>query len=328
MKDLKGGQAKPEGGLRMNKQFYVVLICFSISTVFWLLLALSHEYTTKLTFPVKYINLPGKKVVMNEMPAQISLLIKTSGFNILSYGFQNKQETVEVDIASSLQNTPFNTEVLAIPTKSFLIDFAKELGNDVNVTGFQPDSIIFNFSDMITKKVPVELSLQASFEKQFDSTGSARIFPSLVEVSGPPALVEKLNSIKTENIIIDNIKETVKGKAKLVENRLLSFNVENVEYTLPVEKFTEGFAEVDIHPVNVREGYSLKTFPDKVKVRYLVALSNYNKVEKKMFDAIVDAGNLSERHTAKLSVSLVKNPEFVRITILEPEKVDYILRKQ
>lgn len=326
--DLKVSPAKQTGRLRINKQFYVISLCFIISAIFWLLIALSRDYSTKLTFPVKYINLPGKKVVMNEMPTEISVIIKATGFKIMSYSFQDKQKEVEVDIASSLRSFSFSREVLSIPTNSFLVDFSKELGKGVTITGFQPDSIVFNFSDIVTKRIPVVLELQAGFEKQFDTSGSPRINPSTIEVSGPPFLVDKLNSITTEKIKFENLKETAKGKVKLVRNRLLSYDKDEVEYTIPVEKFTEGFVEVNIRPVNVREGYSLKTFPDVVKVRYLVALSNYNKVSSSMFDAVVNAGGLNEKNTTKMKVSLVSNPSFVRVTILEPEKVDYILRKQ
>lgn len=328
MKELKTAPSKPANRLRMNKQFYIILICFSISSVFWLLLALSHEYPSKITLPVKYMNLPGKKVVMNEMPANISVQFKTSGFKIISFGFQKNHPPVEVDVASSLSVLSLNSEVLALPTQTFLEDFSKELGNDVTITGFLPDSIIFNFSDIITKKIPVILSLQLSFEKQYDTTGSPEISPSEIEVSGPPSIVQKLKYVRTENIKLENVKGPVNMKARLIGSRLLSFNNDHIEFRIPVEKFTEGSADVEINPVNVRSGYSLKTFPEKVKVLYLVALSQYNKVEDSMFDAVIDANNLKEKQTSKLDVNVITSPSFVRITKLEPDKVDYILRKQ
>ena len=328
MKELKTTTTKPKSGLRMNKQFYIILICFIIASIFWLLLALSHDYPSTLTLPVSYVNLPGKKVVMNEMPSQISVQFKTSGFKIISFSLQKNHQPVEVDVASSLHKTIFNSDVFAISTQSFLNDFSKELGKEVTITGFQPDSIIFNFSDIVTKKIPVVLSLDVSFEKQYDSTGSPEIFPKEIEVSGPPAIIAKLKSIRTENIKLENLKGSVKRKVKLLGNRFLSYNIDQIEFAISVEKFTEGSAQIEVRPVNVRIGYSLKTFPDKIKVLYLVALSQYNKVEDSMFEAVVDASNLEERQTTKLEVNMVSSPSFIRITNLEPEKVDYILRKQ
>lgn len=328
MKEQKSTPFKPLFGIRMNKQLSVIFICFVISCVFWLLLALSHEYPYSLTLPVKYINLPGKKVVMNEIPSEISVKLKTSGFKIISFGFQKNHEPVEVDVASSHLNKPLYSDILAISTQTFLNDFSRELGKDITITGFQPDSIILNFSDIITKRIPVILSLYISFEKQYDSTGSPEIFPNEIDVSGPHTLIEKLNGIYTEKIKLENLKGNVKMNIKLQKNRLLTYNVDQIEFKIPVEKFTEGSANIEIHPVKVSEGYSLKTFPEKVKVLYLVALSQYNNVENSMFDAVVDGSNLKNKQTSKLDVKINASPSFIRITTLIPEKVDYILRKQ
>ncbi len=328
MIEQKAAPPKLSGGLKMNKQLYVILICFLISMAFWLLLALSHDYPASLSFPVEYKNLPGRKVLMNEMPKEISIQVKTTGFRLISYGFQKSNPVVEIDVASSLRPPATGTDIIAIPTRTFLSDFAKELGKDVTITGFSPDSIVFNFSDIVTRSIPVILSLKASYEKQYDSTGSPKVYPPFIQVSGPPALISRLNSIQTESVKLENLKETVRRKVKLVENRLLTYSQNEVEFVLPVEKYTEGVSEIEVHPVNVRDGFSLKTFPDKIKVRYLVALSQYSKVDNSMFDAVVDGSELDVKRPSKLGVSIITSPSFVRVTMLEPEKVDYILRKQ
>ncbi len=328
MKDLITGPVSTPIRQRINKRLYVVLLCFFISAIFWLLIALSHDYPTTLIFPVQYVNLPGKKVVMNDLPAKIAVQLKASGFKIMLFGFKDEQDPVQVDVSSSLRTSLIHTDVLSLPTQSFLLDFSRKLGKEITITGFQPDSIVFNFSDLITKKVPVIPAYSATFEKQYDSTGVASVNPREIDVSGPPSIISELQSVSTESIKLENLKGTVKQKVKLIKNKLLSYNVNEVELTLQVEKFTEGSVEIEIHPVNKTTGYSLKTFPDKVKVRYLVSLSAYNNVDPSMFDAVVDASEMEKKNLTKLKVQLMTSPSYVRITMIEPEKVDYILRKQ
>lgn len=328
MKDLITGPVSTPIRQRINKRLYVVLLCFFISAIFWLLIALSHDYPTTLIFPVQYVNLPGKKVVMNDLPAKIAVQLKASGFKIMLFGFKAEQDPVQVDVSSSLRTSLIHTDVLSLPTQSFLLDFSRKLGKEITITGFQPDSIVFNFSDLITKKVPVVPAYTATFEKQYDSTGVAFVNPREIDVSGPPSIISELQSVSTESIKLENLKGTVKQKVKLIRNKLLSYNVNEVELTLQVEKFTEGSVEIEIHPVNKTTGYSLKTFPDKVKVRYLVSLSAYNNVDPSMFDAVVDASEMEKKNLTKLKVQLMTSPSYVRITMIEPEKVDYILRKQ
>ncbi len=316
------------GRFKINKRVYIVLMCFIISTVFWLLIALSHEYPTTVVYPVNYVNLPGKKVVMNDLPTKIAVNVRASGYRIISLGLGKEQESVQVDVADNMNTSAVTNDFLSLPTQSFISEFANELGKDVVITGFKPDSIVFSFSDLTTKLVPVVLSLKATFEKQFDTTGGVAISPAFIEVSGPPSVMHSLQSVSTEPLSFQNLKSTVKGKVKLIPGRLLTYNVNEVKYSIPVEKYTEGSVDVSVHPINVSEGLSLKTFPDVVKVSYQVALSKYNNVNKSMFDATVDANDIEKLKLPKLDVKLITYPSFVKISLIDPAKVDYILRKQ
>ena len=98
--------------LILDKHLYIFLICFLIATIFWLLLALSNEYNTALSFPVNYVNMPGKKVIMNELPSKINVNLKTTGFKILSFGLKKEQKTLEIDVAEKFTNTKINTDFL------------------------------------------------------------------------------------------------------------------------------------------------------------------------------------------------------------------------
>ncbi len=315
-------------GLRLNRKLSVVLICFIISALFWFLIALSNNYNTRISIPVTYVNIPGKKVVINDLPKEISVIVKTTGFRIISFGFKKKQESIEIDVASKMKSSYISSGFMSLATKSFLPDFNEQLGKDVTVSGFEPDSIVFNFRDRVTKAVPVLLDLKATFARQFDTSSSPIIFPAFIEVSGPPAILSKLKFIKTELIETGELKSTFKRKISLIKNKLLTYDVSEVTVTLPVEKFTEGTVDVPVNAINVSRGFSLKTFPEKIKVRYVTSLSNFNKVSPAMFDAIVDAGNLEKLHPEKLSIQLITRPAFVRSASAEPERVDYILRKQ
>jgi hypothetical protein len=119
----------------------------------------------------------------------------------------------------------------------------------------------------------------------------------------------------------------VRTKVGFVKDKLVTTNVDQVTVLVPVEKFTEGAVEVPVHSINVRPGFTLRTFPDKVKVRYKVSLSRYNDVTPEMFDAVVDAKGLPDENTRQLKVRLETKPDFISAVTIEPEKTDYILRK-
>lgn len=319
---------QPKRRLMLNRRVSVVLVCFGIASLFWCLIALSNDYNTRISIPVTYVNIPGKKVVINDLPKEISVVVRTSGFKIIAFGFNKKQEPIEIDVASKMKSSSVSSGFMSLATKAFLPDFNQQLGKDVTVSGFEPDSIIFNFRDRVTQSVPVYIDLKASFARQFDTSGTPFANPAYVEVSGPPAILSKLKFIKTELVETGELRSTYKKKVALVKNKLLTYDISEVTVTVPVEKFTEGTVEIPVNPVNVSRGFTLKTFPEKIKVRYVTALSDFNKVSPAMFDAIVDATNLENTHPDKISIQLITRPVFVRTAVAEPERVDYILRKQ
>ena len=314
--------------LKFNKRLQVILICFIVSVVFWFLIAMSKSYSDKFIFPVKYKNFPGQRIVVNDLPKSITLSVNTTGFNILAYRFTNKEEPVIIDVTESLGGVEgLLKDFIAVPSVSFSDDFTRQLGNDYKITGFSPDSILFSFSSKITKRVPVILQSEITMEKQYDTTGMALIQPDSVTISGPAALISSVENVRTTVLKRTDVKASISLKLPLEKQHLITANVEEVNVTVPVEKFTEGALEIPIHAINVQPGYSLKTFPDKVKVQFRVSLSKYNDVRPEMFDAVVDASGLPNEKTMQLKVKLETIPYFVSGVSIEPERTDYILRK-
>lgn len=328
MREQQNPIQAPQAKLRLNKRLYIILICFVISLVFWLLMALSKEYPTSISIPVQYVNMPGRKVVINDLPAKIKVNFKASGFRIISYDFQKKRNPVVIDMASGFKSFNPSRQIMTVSTHGFVNEFYKELGKEVNITGFQPDSIVFNFTDRILKKLPVRLDLSLTLEKQFDTIGIVKVDPPFIDVSGPPSLMDTISFISTVPFARFNVHAPVKSSVQLKTNKLLNYSVDHVMVAIPVEKVTEGITEISVEVINVPKGFTLKVFPDRIKIRYIVALSKYNQVNPSMFRAIVDATDLDRQHPDKVVVQLVRKPDFVRFADVESPRIDYIMHKE
>ncbi len=314
--------------LKFNKRVQVILVCFTVSLVFWFLIAMSKTYTDKFRFPVQYVEFPDQRIVVNDLPRSITLSVKTTGFRILEYRFAKIQEPVIVNVASLLQGNPdIRNDMIVIPSKTLADDFSSQLGSEYSITGFVPDSIVFSFSNKMRKRVPVILDSKIELEKQFEETGNAKLQPDSVTVSGPSSLVATVKEVKTMLLEQKNVRADVKTKVSLLKDNLITTDVDHVNVIIPVEKFTEGTVEVPVHCINMKAGYTLKTFPDKVNVRFRVSLSKYNDVRAEMFDAVVDASSLPDANVKQLKVKLQTAPLFIRSATVDPEKTDYILRK-
>ena len=117
-------------------------------------------------------------------------------------------------------------------------------------------------------------------------------------------------------------------KVKIRELPYVECSTPEVLFFVPVEKFTEGSVEIPVRAANVRNDLLLRTFPDKVKVRFLVPLSKYSLVKPGLFEAIVNAAEIGDGGTSRLQVTVMVAPAYVRDVAVEPERVEFILRKK
>src|SRR5437016_2834104 len=88
----------PERKLKFNNKLSAIIVCFFIAAIFWFLIALSRDFSAVFSFPIVYNNLPGQKVVVNDLPSNIIVNVKTTGFRILSYNFRKEKTPVQVDV--------------------------------------------------------------------------------------------------------------------------------------------------------------------------------------------------------------------------------------
>jgi hypothetical protein len=312
----------------VNRRLTVFLGCLLIATLFWLSLSLSDIYSATMTFPVRYTHLPEKKVITNDLPAEISVDMRTTGYRILHYAFTSSPAPVEIDVTAGLSSSGVNSDVVVVPARNFLRDFSRQLGDEVQVTGLRPDSIVLMFEERIYRKVPVRPDFHFDLRRQFDTVSGPVVFPDSATVSGPPSAIAKIHEIKTATVRISDLQRPVDTTVVLRKPPLIDLVPHAVRLKLQVEKFTEGLVKVSVTPVNVPVGYEMRTFPDQVMVRYQAALSGFSSVTGDQFEVAVDAQRISGSELNILPLTLIDQPPNVRSVTLEPAEVEFILKKK
>ena len=288
---------------------------------------LSKNYAAHVHFHLTYENIPNGKVITNQLPKRIEFLINASGFDLLTFRLKSTNNPISIDVNDNMdERNRMAKNIYRVSTRSLLSEFTEQLKRDVNIQSIVPDSIEFNFSTLLSRKVPVKSNVKVNFEKQFDATGNFSLMPDSIVVSGPLSYLETLHEVETADTTFDNVKNNLNQIVRLKSNNSLSSETRSVRFIVPVEKYTEGSMEIPLQVINAKSNQRLKIFPDKVTVSYLVALSNYEKVTTHQFNAIVDAGQIGHGST-KLDVQLKKNPDFVKNAIIKPGKVEYLILK-
>ena len=313
----------------VNHDFLTYLVFLLIAIVIWYLNALNKDYSADLKFAVKYTDLPEDKVLANSPPEFLTLNISAQGFTLLQYrlGIIFHPVTLEASYQTlrKRNNSP-QGEHYYLATQSVFDRIASQLNSDVRLKYIIPDTLNFQLSETVRKKIPVKPALQMQFEKGFFPKGDMQIEPAEVTVSGPKAIVDTMQYVYTRTKTFKDLKDTFKATIDLQAVHQLRYSGEEVNIVQVIERFTEANITVPIEPVNLPEGYAMKVFPGTVTVNCMVPISDYEKLQPYMFRAVVDYVSVMDNQ-AKARVALLRTPDYVTDVRFNPRNVDFIIEK-
>lgn len=301
------------------QQFSNFLLFVSIAALLWLIIKLSTNYTVTESITINLKNAPANLIITDEAQ-KVKVTLSSSGFKLLRYYFKPSQRR-KVDIL--LDEVPLHKD--GEGTYSFGISYAKErvanfLTMEPSEISFDENRIRVNMENLDSTRVKVIPNLDLSYEKQFNRHGKIQISPDSVTIYGPKNIISSIDNVYTEEHTIRNINSNIDINLPLILGDKLNTNNTEVNIKINVEKYTEAVANVKIN----NKTNTLRIFPDKVKVNYIVYLSDYNIVNENSFVVNIDTADISPDRT-HLPVYLVDYPNNTRILGIEPREVEYII---
>ncbi|WP_282073831.1 CdaR family protein [Polaribacter atrinae] len=307
---------------KIEKSFISFLIA---SILMWFLITLSREYTTSITFPVNYKNIPQDKLLQNKPTKQIDIIVKSSGFNIIRSGFGDKTITLN---ANSLRKKSSGSYYFL--TKNQVNTIQKQLHSGLELQEIVLDTIYLDIGVLTSKKVALKPNLDIKYQIGYDILEPLVVKPDSILISGPEAEVKKISSINLKLLKLDNIREDFSKKVEIV----LPKNANNIKFKSKfttisgkVEKFTEGTLEVPFTISNLPEGVDLTTLNKTVEVVYVVGLSNFNKIDKNFFEIVCDYKVSKDNNLGYLMPKVLVKPDFIKSFKVIPNKIDFLIQK-
>ncbi len=313
---------------KLNQRLTIFAFFLVISTILWYLIKLSHEYSTPIAHPIRFVNPPKGKVLVGEPPRKITLRVKGFGYTLLRYRMSAALNPLELDLGTRGNLRPMrgsSTKYYLITSKA-LGNLASQMSTDVSLESILPDTLYFEFAPIIEKKVPVEPQLSVDFERQHMQSGSIAIDPDSVTLSGPRSIVDTIRSVKTQPLQLTHLSLTTTRNVLLESFHQVGFSARSVSITIPVEKFTEARLKVPVEVINGPTANKIILIPGTIDVRCNVVLSRYFELKPHLFKAVVDYSLASQSLNNKLRVSLTGQPVFAKQVDYEPKYIEYIIR--
>jgi YbbR domain-containing protein len=299
------------------------------ATIFWFLNALSKDYTITVNYPVHYVDFPKDKVLIKDLPDQLSMEVKGYGFALMRYKISTAFSPITFNINSYTDNKLINNNVLnhSIVTNKIRSKISKKISKDIHIIKISPDTINLHFSKIIKKKVAIKPVVNAKYANQYAQNGSIKVSPDSVVIYAASVIADTTFFIETSELTFKNLNKSIKRNVTLKEIEGIEYETKRTVVNIPVDQFIESSKEIEIEINNCPENIILRLFPDKIKIAYRVGLSNFKKIQKEDFKLSVDYNELTNISNI-LKVNLEKFPELITNVEITTSKVECIIEKK
>lgn len=310
--------------LKNNKNAIVFLICVFIATVLWFLNALSKDYSTTISYPVKYVNAPARQFLANEPPSKLDLKVDAHGFTLLRHKLSLSSSPIILSLSNITQGIQPNNRAYRVQTNLFLKRISSQVSNEITVTAVQPDELLFILDSLKSKTVPVKPNIKYGFKAQYNLKTPISLNPHEVTITGPATSIDTIKQLFTEFKEYQKLDATVERNVKILHPEKTTIVPKDVLLKIEVEKFTEKDLKIPIQIKNKPANVNIKLFPSVVTVKCILGLSEYENITAADFSATVDYASINNK-TTNLFVSIDSKPSFIELVRFMPKTVEYLI---
>ncbi|MCR5130575.1 MAG: YbbR-like domain-containing protein [Prevotella sp.] len=307
----------------VNREFLIFLFFLAVAGTFWLLTALNETYEREFEVPVKLTNVPRDVVITTEMNDTVRVTVRDKGFTLATYMYGDGLQPLLFNYKTY---TARDNGYAQIPSADIQKQIYQHLYGSSRITSLKPDRLEFYYNHGISKKVPVRIvgQIEAVNNRYIAHT---LISPSNVVVYASKNLMDSIRFVNSESLRILNVEDTVELTVKLKAIKGAKIVPNEVKVTVCPDILTEESVEVPIEAVNMPEGKVLRTFPSRVKVRFVAGARQYRSIRADQFRVEADYNEIAGSSSDKCNIYLREKPANVRSAQLDISQVDYLVEQ-
>jgi hypothetical protein len=226
-----------------NDTIKVVVLCVVTATTFWFFNALNDNYSTRISYPIKFTFPDSSLVVVNELPKKVSMNVSGGGWNLLRKTFWFTITPVEVPLED-----PVNQNYIL---GNSLYTLIADQMTEIQLNYVENDTLRIEVDSIRTATAKISIDSTAiSLEKNYRLISTIKKSPDSATFSGPERFIKEIPQEVFIGIDEENISSNYSNEIYLptfgssLVNRspvevLISFEVAKFikqELMLPFEK--------------------------------------------------------------------------------------------
>ncbi|UKT64795.1 YbbR-like domain-containing protein [Pedobacter mucosus] len=296
--------------------------CLFLAIAAWLFMALKNKYVYTAKTVLIYKNFPQKRAFHPLQSDTVDLQVEGTGWQLLFARLRINPQSVSVSL-NKLNSRDF------IVFSDQLSNINKQLETSQKVISIKPDTLYFDFTRRSVKKVPIKLIQKIGFIKQYGISSEINLTPKYVTVTGPIEELAKVSYWTTDTLKLLRVQANTTSRINMQHSthKNVSIFPSSVEVKIPIDEFTEKTLEVPLKIINNRNYHGIRLYPKKVKVTFLIALSNFDQVDESFITAAVDVDEWQNLHHNQFVVKITEFPNYCKLINIFPSKIDFIVEK-
>lgn len=303
---------------RLQEDRAILLSCFGIALVFWVLVKLSQEYTSSKVVAFAY-ETPDDLALASIPPNDVYATLRGTGWNLMFEHLSGSAIPVRLTM-EEIGEYNWNRIQLRNQIQESLSS------NELTIPEVNYDAIRISVEEKGSKKIPVIPQVALKFAPEHHQRAPLQVNPDSITLTGAVSVIGPYQHWVTDTLSRDGLTNTSTFSVFLQEAPPeVQLSHEKVEITIPVEAYTEKSFFVPVSLVNPPAD-SLKVFPDKIKVSFVVGLSLYDSIRYTDFKLVADLKAAShEKGKNTVPVELVESPVRVNNVVLSRKSVEFFI---
>ena len=299
-----------QSALRKEKRDWEVIgYCVLVSGLFWFLNAMGKVYHHELKIPVEYRYNQSIYVPVTSMPEYVEVRAEGRGWDLVRAMWARSTSSLLVPVKKPLQT--FN--LLPAEWQPAL----REMLPSVRLEAVLTDSIYCRFDPIESREIPLIADLKDfSVKAGYRISGPVKITPSSIRFTGAASMVRNLPPQLPVSISGNNVQESYDQNLSLdfqdeyPQNGLLRYEPDKVNVHFSVRSALEDEMEVQVQLENAASRPGLFLKEDRIRIHYLVAIPDRQKVQPSGFRVTADLGTFNPADST-VELRIRKHPAIV-----------------
>jgi hypothetical protein len=294
------------------------------------MISLGNTYSSTVLVPVRYVNFPQNKVMLNHVPNKLAVSLNGSGYDLLGYDDRLTQDTLIINLDNLKMSLYGEYERGYLDPSLLSQELQKRIDGAVGINRVLSDSIEFLFDLKVSRTISIRPVVSYDVKPGYVLLDSIYSEPGEVEVFGPLTILDTLSFIKTLPIVAGVLEKSKVYIAKLDLERLgedAQVIPDSVELNVLVDQLTEKRFMIEPHLLNVPDSLTMLTFPNATEIVVQIPLSRFDDVTKEDFDLSIDFDKRQEDYPI-LPVDINRWSNLAEHVQIRPKQVEIVLSER